>query len=97
MSANRRAGMDWTVRTVAIAAAVSIISFLFSLALASAGVWPDWAYSHFIFGGLSGATAVHRMHPDRPITVLLVFGTVLSVLLGVGAFLFGWFVMGESI
>ena len=90
-------GLDWTISTVFIAAVVSLAGFLLALALDDIGIWPAIPYSQFVFGGLCGATAVHRMHPARPLVVFLVFGSVMSVLLLVGRMLFGWYVLGESI
>ncbi len=89
--------LDWTIGTVAVAASVSLLGFLLTLVLDDAGIWPAIPYSHFVFGGLCGATAAHRMHPARPLLVLAVFGTVMSILLLVGRMLFGWYVLGESI
>lgn len=89
--------LNWNIKTVLIAAAFAVWGFLIALALQKAGVWPDWPYSQFVFGGLCGATAVHRLYPGRPWIVLFVFGTVMAVLLGVGTFLFAWYVLGASI
>jgi hypothetical protein len=90
-------GLDWSLTTVTVAAIVSLVGFLFALALDEFGFWPAIPYAHFVFGGLAGATAVHRMHPARPIVVLFVFATVMSILLVVGRVLFGWYVLGESV
>jgi hypothetical protein len=89
--------LDWSMRTVIVAALVSSVGFLFALALDQVRLWPDIPYSHFVFGGVAGATAVHRMHPARPLVVLIVFATVMSILLVVGRVLFGWYVLRESV
>ena len=89
--------VNWSVKTVLVAMVASLAGFLLALALGELGTWPDWEYSHFIFGGLFGATAVHRMHPGHPVLVLFVFVPVMSILLGVGTLLFHWYVLGNSI
>jgi hypothetical protein len=89
--------LDWTLRAIIVAAIVSFGGFLFALALDDIGIWPALPYSQFVFGGLCGATAVHRMHPARPAVVLFVFAIVMSTLLVVGRVLFGWYVLGESV
>lgn len=97
MARGARNELDWNGRTVVIAGAVAVFGFFVALALQKVGIWPDWPYSQFLFAGLSGATAAHRLHPERPVVVLVVFGTVMTVLLAVATFLFDWYVLGESI
>ena len=89
--------VNWSVKTVLLAALASLVGCLLALALDQLGTWPDWEYSHFIFGGLFAATAVHRMHPGHPFLALFVFVPVMSILLGIGTLLFHWYVLGNSI
>lgn len=86
--------LDWTFQTVVISVFVSVAGLLIALALKSSGIWPSWAYSEVLFGGLFGATAVHRMHPGRPLVVLLVFVPAMALLLLMGTVLFHLYVLG---
>ena len=89
--------MNWTPMTVIVAALVSVLGLLVAFELNKLGVWPSWDYSEVIFGGLCGATVVHRMHPGRPIAVLLVVVPVMSVLLLIGTVLFYIYVLGQPL
>lgn len=93
--ASRAPELNWSFRTVVVALAVSVAGLCAALALKRIDTWPEWHYSEVVFGGLLGATAVHRMHPGRPLAVLLVFVPVLSAVLLLGRVLFAIYVMGE--
>ena len=81
MTKDRAEGLNWTAKTVAFSIVMSLAGLIGALALKRLGVWPPIDYSEYLFGGLCGATTVHRLHPARPTIVLMVFVPVMSVLL----------------
>lgn len=95
MTSSSARELNWTIWTILLSSLVSVLGLLIALALQKAGVWPQWDYCEFVFGGLCGATAVHRLHPGRPVLVLLVFIPVMSAMLLVGSVLFHIYVLGE--
>jgi hypothetical protein len=97
MSNKATGEMGWTARTIAIAIMASVLGLLLALALQSVSAWPQWDYFEFVFGALCGATAVHAMHRQRPLVVLLVFVPVMTAMLLVGTILFRLFVLGDRI
>jgi hypothetical protein len=89
--------LNWTLKTVLIAGAAAGTGLLVAVALKEMNVWPFGDYSEVLFGGLCGATVVHRIHPLRPLIVLLVFIPVMSVLLLLARVLFYLYVLGKPL
>jgi hypothetical protein len=89
--------LRWTPKTLVFSSVVSICGLLVALWLKKLGVWPNWDYAEFVFGALCGATAVHRLHRQRPVIVLLVFVPVMTALLLAGTLLVDLYVFGGTI
>jgi hypothetical protein len=89
--------LRWTPKTLVFASVVSTAGLMIALGLKKLGVWPNWDYAEFVFGALCGATAVHRIHRQRPAVVLLVFVPVMTALLLAGTLLVDLYVFGGTI
>lgn len=85
----------WTGKTLAAAAVASLAGLLLAIVLRNVGAWPDWEFSEYLFGGICGATAVHRLHREKPVIALLVFVPVMAALLLVVTLLVYVYVFGK--
>jgi hypothetical protein len=94
---NTSDGPAWTLQTLLLAVLASIAGYLLALLLGELDAWPSLLWSEFLFGGICGATLVHRLHPGHAVITLVVFVPTLGALLLAGTFLYYVVILGESI
>lgn len=89
--------LDWTISTLVLGTAASLVGFVSILGLERAVGVVEPGLERYVLGGLVGALAVVAKHRARPMITILVFMPVLALLLFGATVLFHVYVLGNPI